>query len=85
MNFRPQDRVERTFGAGIGIVTRVYQDGGLWADFGKGEELFSQPEGTLILFQRPHNHELKPPEPMAAKPYDPIAKMTPLPDRIIHV
>ncbi len=85
MSFEPQDRVERHFGSGIGVVTRVYPDGGLWADFGKGEELHSQPEKTLSLYQRPFIQNLRPIAPMVLVPYDPIAKMTPLPDRIIHV
>ncbi len=80
MTFKVQDRVERTFGAGIGIVTRVYVDGGLWADFGKGEELFSQPEITLSLYQRPHDYNLMLVLPKVDAPYDPIAKMTPLPE-----
>ncbi len=86
--FKPQDRVEKIFGGQMGEVTRVYADGTLWAIFnGEDEELFSKPEGKLKLFQRPHDHELRPaPEKSKQEPLtNPIHRMTPLPDRIIHV
>lgn len=82
--FKPDDEVLMS---GVsGRVSQVYADGTVWVDFGAAmESLISDPQDRLELIHRPHPGTIKPKAPVAVEKYDPIHKMTPLPDKMIFV
>jgi hypothetical protein len=84
--FKPEDEVAMISSDSTGRVTTVYADGTVWVDFGgENESLISDPESRLELIHRPRPSTIEPKPVAPVEKYDPIHKMTPLPDKMIFV